>query len=334
MPAFATHEIFGQEGLEGILPEELFKAVEKHKAVFRIGCQGPDIFLYNPFFLLGKKQVNLGRRMHETRTGRFFQVYLQELLKVRDREKLEIGISYFLGFLSHYSLDCGLHPYIYGKSGYQEGKADSGVNTMPQHHRLEAVMDKLMLMAKRECMPSSYYPEKRIQICGQELLALAEIMSTTLQRVYRVFVKPRHIRMSYWWMKKVMKQVYDHTGRQKQQVCRFESLVWHRPVIGNMIVSDQLQDTWDVMNQRGEEWQSPWETDWTFDSSAWELYDNAIERYQIYVQAVQPVLSGMLKRMALLEKRQSRAAYVGDILQKWIPGCVSQLGNKNYHTGL
>lgn len=356
MPAFATHEIFGEEGLEGILSVELTQAVSKHKAVFRTGCQGPDLFFYNPFLLAGKKEINLGSRMHETKMNRFFQVYLEELLRLKKRFDLETGISYFMGFLSHYSLDCELHPYIYSRIGYVAGEKDtssrictwnrektgkfaagvkhSAGRTLPAHHRLEAVMDMQMLMTKRECMPSAYYPEKRIRISKQELGVIAGIMSRTLQKVYYVLIKPEHVRASYWCMKTVVKQVYDHSGQKKDKVCRFEAAVWHRPVIGNMMVNDHLENEMDAMNQNGSIWANPWDKEKSFDASVWELYDNAGERYQGYTKAIEPVLAGMLKRMLLLEKKQSRAEYVAAALSEQIPKTSKALGNRNYHSGL
>lgn len=335
MPAFATHEIFGEDGIEGVLTSELGKAVSRHRTVFYVGCQGPDIFFYNPFLSGGRKEVNLGSRMHETRINCFFQRYLEELLQIRDRSELEIGISYFLGFLSHYSLDAELHPYIYSRIGYvADGEASSGT-TLPLHHRMEAVMDMHMLMMKKECMPSAYYPEKRIKISKQELAVVAGILSRTLQKVYHVLVKPRHVRESYRWMRVVMKCVYDHSGQKGgEKTCCDKSPVRYLPVIRNMTVGDYLKDDMDVMNRKTVLWRNPWERDKPCSESVWELYDNAQERYQGYLQHIEPVLMGMIKRMLLLEKRQSRAEYVREALAAQIPETVKALENRNYHSGM
>lgn len=331
MPAFATHEIFGEDGMEGSLSSELTGAVVGRRTVFCMGCQGPDIFFYNPFLSAGRREVNLGSRMHETRMNRFFQVYLEELLRVRERQELEIGISYFLGFLSHYTLDTELHPYIYSRIGYVVEEASTG-STLPLHHRLEAVMDMKMLMVKRECMPSTYYPEKRVKISKQELEVIARLLSRAVQRVYGVLIKPRHVRESYRWMRVVIKQVYDHSGYRKSGSCRRKPPVCYVPVVGNMTVSDFLEDTLDVMNRRGTSWSNPWDKDKPSDESVWELYDNALERFQNYGQDIEPLLLGMFKRITLLEKKQSRAECVREALAAKIPEVVKGLENRNYHS--
>ncbi len=333
MPAFATHEIFGEEACELFLEKEIKQAVEKHKGVFRAGCQGPDIFFYNPFMGMKGKEFNLGSRMHETKMNAFFKVYLEELLKIRERFELETGISYFLGFLCHYSLDAQMHPYIYSRCGYDAARPEEGKKLLPAHQRMEAVIDKQMLMIKRDCMPSAYYPEKRIQITRKELAVIAEIMSSTLTRVYRLHVKPENIKASYWSMKTAMKQVYDHSGKKSQKISRFENMVLRKDLIGNMVVNDDLQDDMDVMNQKNTPWKHPWEQGESYCTHVWQMYDDGLEDFQKYAEGVKPMLTGLLQRIMLIEKQQSRAERVTDALREQIPKSAKVIGNKSYHSG-
>ena len=178
MPAFATHEIFGEEALEET-GGRLSELVHKHKEVFRLGCQGPDLFFFNPFMKHVHHKVNLGSRLHTSEVNRFFEVYMEELLALSGKQGLEIGISYFLGFISHYTLDTQMHPYIFAKSGYHPEEPDASRKAFPAHQRLEAVIDRKMLMAKKGIMPSGYYPEKRIRLSEAELCVVARLMSRT-----------------------------------------------------------------------------------------------------------------------------------------------------------
>lgn len=95
MPAFAAHEIFGEEALQET-KGKLNEVVAKHPEVFRLGCQGPDLFFFNPFMKLVHRKVDLGSRLHTSQINRFFEVFLDELLKLSNKQGLEIGISYFL----------------------------------------------------------------------------------------------------------------------------------------------------------------------------------------------------------------------------------------------
>lgn len=333
MPAFATHEIFGEEGYWNLSSEELSQAVANHRNVFHIGCQGPDLFFYNPFMAGGIWEKNLGIRMHETKVNQFFRAYMEALLQLKQSWELETGISYFLGFLSHYSLDAEMHPYIYSKAGYVVGQKGSGARTLSAHQRLEAVVDRQLLMVKRDCMPSAYYPEKKIKISRQELGVIARLLSFSLKQVYHIGVKPENVKASYWCMRTVMRQVYDHSGKRRDKVRQFESAVYRHPLISNMIVSDNLEDEQDAMNQSREVWQHPWEQDKSFDRDIWEMYDDALERYQEYVEAIRPLLTGMIQRTILIEKQKSRAEWVADALREQIPKSVRNLENRNYHSG-
>lgn len=334
MPAFATHEIFGEEGLEELASMEGLQAVIRHRNVFRAGCQGPDIFLYNPFMLSGRKELNLGSRMHETGANRFFRLYLEELLCEKTRFELETAVSYLLGFLAHYSLDVEMHPYIYSRIGFRDGKPKDGDKNLAMHQRLEAVIDKKMLMAKREMMPSAYHPERMIKISRQELQVIAEIMSKVLSKTYHIQVRPENIRASYWCMQQVMFHIYDHSGRKRDRICLLENKILRGSHMGNLMVSDQLEDSCDVMNQTGQAWEHPWVSGMYLHSSIWELYDNALERYMDYTTGLEHVLTGVFQRMSLIEKKRSRAENVRTALEELIPKAAEGLEDRNYHSGL
>lgn len=334
MPAFATHEIFGEEGLEGVESMEQLQAVVRHRNAFRAGCQGPDVFLFNPFMLNSRKELNLGSRMHETRVNRFFRIYLEELLTEETRFGLETAVSYLLGFVAHYSLDSELHPYIYSLIGFRGGQPENGDKKLGFHQRLEAVIDKKMLMTKREIMPSAYHPEKMTKLSGQELQVIADIMARTLSKTYHIQVRPENFRASYWCMQRVMSVLYDHSGRKRRRVCLLEDRILRAAYLSNLMVSDQLEDEWDVMNLKGQAWEHPWWSGQYFHSSVWELYDNALERYAEYTASLENVLSGMFQRMTLLEKRRSRAENVRNALEELIPKAAEALEDRNYHSGL
>lgn len=332
MPAFAAHEIFGEEALAET-GGKLIEIVHRHKAVFRLGCQGPDLFFFNPFMRCAHRKVDLGKRLHTSEINRFFETYMEELLALNNRQGLEIGISYFLGFISHYTLDTQLHPYIFARTGYQEGIKDSAKKSFPAHQRLEAVIDQKMLMVKKSVMPSRYYPERRIKLTENELSVIARLMSKTLQRIYHMMIFDENIKASYRCMHSVLRLVYDHTGRRRQQVRRFESGVLGRPVIANMVVADQLPDRGDAMNVKGREWTSPWNPEEVSRDSVWEMYDVALERYQEYYDQVEPLLGGLLQRMKFVEQHKSRAGNAKQFLKDRISKAATGLENRDYHTG-
>ncbi|MCD7824952.1 MAG: hypothetical protein LUH14_03200, partial [Clostridiaceae bacterium] len=81
MAAFATHIIFGQDVLAELDDSLLYSMIHRHQGVFAVGCQGPDLFLYNGAMLLSRYQKNLGSRMHNEGTNRYFAYLLQAVLE-------------------------------------------------------------------------------------------------------------------------------------------------------------------------------------------------------------------------------------------------------------
>ena len=71
MPSVYAHYSFGSKVLD-ILPRETQKLINRHKNLYLIGLQGPDIlFYYKPF---GKNQINgYGGDMHDRPGSEFFR---------------------------------------------------------------------------------------------------------------------------------------------------------------------------------------------------------------------------------------------------------------------
>ena len=81
MGGFATHAIFGKEVLEEISDEMLASVIRKHPGIFGIGCQGPDLFLYNIPMLLQKHKLIIYLLYFYNIYYKSFFFYTKELLK-------------------------------------------------------------------------------------------------------------------------------------------------------------------------------------------------------------------------------------------------------------
>ena len=73
MADFLTHILMSDDVLERIESRRVLEGIQKHRALYRLGAQGPDpLFFYNLFPGGGKGQLNeLGHTMHRQRTGIF-----------------------------------------------------------------------------------------------------------------------------------------------------------------------------------------------------------------------------------------------------------------------
>ena len=118
MGAFASHIIFGWEGKKKWQECGMLSVCRKHQGIFEMGCQGPDLFLYNPAMLFSTYDKNLGERMHVEKCGRFMACLADVIRQQEEKEAVEVGLSYLMGLLAHYTLDTSLHPYVYARTGY------------------------------------------------------------------------------------------------------------------------------------------------------------------------------------------------------------------------
>ena len=107
MPSQLLHSLFGEDLY--LKKCELFEdLINKHREVFTLGCQGPDIFYHSQ----GRKPVGLyyGTLLHRRAYGDFSTLLLKHSL---GNDQLT---AYSLGFLTHAILDRHCHPYIVYKS--------------------------------------------------------------------------------------------------------------------------------------------------------------------------------------------------------------------------
>ena len=76
MPGFTTHYLFGVQMYHQLSDYKIKTLIKKNLGPYRFGLQGPDLFFYNPFHILGSEERNIGKLMHETNVNKFFRNYL------------------------------------------------------------------------------------------------------------------------------------------------------------------------------------------------------------------------------------------------------------------
>lgn len=104
MASLFTHYFFAQRILP-TLPEEAREIIAAYPDHYALGVQGPDIF----FYYLTSKKHEVGGKIHAKPLADFLE---------RNRDWIDKGPAlsptwaYFFGFLTHFSLDATVHPYI------------------------------------------------------------------------------------------------------------------------------------------------------------------------------------------------------------------------------
>lgn len=103
MPDVVVHSVFGRD-VKSALPESIREKLVSDPYTFALF--GPDVwFMYQPW----KLREGRGRVMHTMKPGAF-------LMALADRARVsavpDALFSYLAGFLCHYALDSGVHPYV------------------------------------------------------------------------------------------------------------------------------------------------------------------------------------------------------------------------------
>ena len=151
MPDVTVHAVFGREVRAGLSSE----IAEKIREIpYTFALFGPDIwFMYQPW----KRREGRGRRMHTTRTGQFLMSLARRAKTSPHPEEL---FSYLAGFLCHYALDTGTHPYIIYIT---EKKTKIPRGHMSFEHSLDRLeLERAGVWGQKHPITEFYFPKLRL----------------------------------------------------------------------------------------------------------------------------------------------------------------------------
>lgn len=136
MPALYTHYLF-TSSLVDKLPYQLN---DKQCKLYVIGAQGSDpLYFYGQVFSrYNKKGVNnLANKLHHQDPYSFLNFYIEQANK--EEELKDDLYAYLYGYISHYTLDRNIHPYVF---------YHSGTKGLYDHQVFEANLDLCLLINK------------------------------------------------------------------------------------------------------------------------------------------------------------------------------------------
>jgi hypothetical protein len=127
MPAYFVHRIAGEKVLREL------KTAALDENMFVPGLQGADLFFFYKYKRPFKRQSvsKFASILHRQKTKEFFRRSMLYIKEYAGPEK-EALVSYFCGYIVHYCVDKGLHPFVFGR-----------VTGMPKHNGLEFTLDAL-----------------------------------------------------------------------------------------------------------------------------------------------------------------------------------------------
>ncbi|RDU23963.1 zinc dependent phospholipase C family protein [Anaerosacchariphilus polymeriproducens] len=316
MPGFIMHYLYGIKCVKEFQAQYLEKDIEKHKGVFALGTQGPDLFFYHfPSKFLYEQ--NPGSIMHKEESGRFFLNFIRNI-DIMSGEKKETAIAYLCGFLAHYSLDQYCHPYVYARTGYHGNEK----GYLGRHIAFETQMDIEILKRLTGNKPSAFSQVKVIKMNLYEKKVVGDLLYKTLIQTYsnkkiHYLTALSAVYMFGW----ALRVIQDKNCWKKPLVGKIEKKFYGYETISAHIMNDKVDDSKlnqnDVLNLQKNKWQHPWDDSLVSDESVIELWNKSKNFYEKLMKPLEEYF---------FSSKESDNSYLLNTL-------LERIGNKSYHTG-
>ncbi|MTI67705.1 MAG: zinc dependent phospholipase C family protein [Firmicutes bacterium] len=279
MPDLLTHTLFGEDILKKV-NDSLSTIIKENRALFNLGCQGPDIFFYNDYlpWIKKKRGPKLGALMHNEKTAKFILEAINYLnLNVNNKEDYNKLLSYIIGFISHFELDRIAHPYIVYYTGIYDKYDKNTFQYKGNHKRLELIIDFLLLKDKKNKIATKT-PLYKIINGGDNLANIISLFFiSTFNKVYLTNIDKSLINDSYKDMKKVLKILYDPYGFKKTLLNVVDIATNNKFDYSNLTYPRSIKDNLDYLNINKNKWNHPCYKNEVYEYSFYELYDIALE---------------------------------------------------------
>ncbi len=299
MPGFTTHYIMGMKAYNDMPSNQLKHIIAKHRWLYQLGLQGPDIFFYNLPILRHRDFRNVGSYMHEQHVKDFFIVYSQEISKLTSRQQREQALAYFCGYICHYICDSICHPFIYGRIQYDAGKP--GLKHHSLHAGLESKIDALLLRKYKKKGPTQFNQAATICLNGQEIQFVSRLLSSCINQTYYPITYENNF------------QVTPRMIHRSILALRFGCRAI--PSISRKILP-KVDHPREVLNLDHQTWTNPWNRQMASSASFMDLFHLALGKCStVYYLVNQAITMDTTKPLDL-------------------SSAIEELGDYSYHSGL
>ncbi len=319
MPGFTTHYLFGVNNFRHLQRKSacgaLVQSIGRHKTVFQLGLQGPDIFFYHLSSQVRKDRP--GSIAHTSRTGDFLSCLIEspELFWAGDEK--EIAQSYVSGFIGHYILDTQMHPYVYYMTGSGDALKKKGYAS---HIALESDIDAALLMRYAKCLPSQFPSGKTISFDSHTRAIVADILYFVYHNIFpELELRKPFLSRAILSMQIGARLIYNPHNYKRHLFGMAEQIIFGHPVISPVIPSDHLTSSEDPLNLQHKKWHNPWAENSCSDSSVPQMIKKASSRY--------------MEALGLLNSLYTADAFTeeSDVLKEKLKLLI---GQQSFHTGL
>ncbi len=311
MPGLITHYICGDICINKIEDDNIRRILKKHRQIYNIGTQGPDMFFYYLPCLVRKNWLELGNRLHKTNVRAYMDAMISAMYAL-DKEKRESVASYLAGYLTHYALDCHTHPYIYYKAGFKtEGDRTHRLKYSVNHRNFETGIDVLMLKLISSEKPSDKRLWELLHVTSGEVRDTAEVISRALKDVYDVNMSRKHVYNAMFYMFTTNRILQSRGGKRKRLMEFIESFTFKEHVVSSLIHKQLVDDGVDYLNIKKSPWHYPWDNKNPQTHSFTEMFEKSVEESLSLITAEFAFLNGELSKDELMDMIGNRSLASG-----------------------
>jgi hypothetical protein len=240
-----------------------------------IGAQGPDIFFFHRSapLMIGKSRRKVGSALHRAKMGEILDAFADYCSFSPD---IDIAKSYMYGFILHYVLDRGCHPYVYAMQA-KLLEQNKHIYKHSAHNVVELSIDTYMLSTKmRLSSPTDFDSSATISTDPRITEEVSHLLSFVIPRVTSKVVSEEEVVQAIKDTKACQKILRDKTGiisgLSKSLEFIFGPITKYYK-ISAMIKPKDLEIAKKYVNIEKEIWASPFEPQKQRNESFEELYN-------------------------------------------------------------
>lgn len=310
MPGYDTHYVFGVHSYRRMPDSDIKLSISKEKSAYTLGLLGPDIFFYYATEIVAARK-NIGSLMHTTKTDTFYK-YALEYTETLHGKARDIAVAYVSGFLSHYVLDCLVHPYVYWMTDYLNRSRDY----LQKHFSLETDIDIILLKNYLGVSPREFMKNSQVELSEYQKDVISDLLHYTIRRTYaNSRITKKGIRMAIVSLQKEHKMLKLFSTKMKNAIGTIEYAFVGQRYIAPLIPGGNETKNADPLNLNHVIWFNPWNTSISSTESIPDLLNHARERY--------------LMIMFLLDNY-----FCSTNKSKTMNLLMKSIGSKSYHSGL
>ncbi|MEN8905825.1 MAG: zinc dependent phospholipase C family protein [Clostridiales bacterium] len=310
MPSMLTHYLCGKK-INTILSQNLkYLLLNKYEKVYNLGTLGPDIlFFHNQW--PWKKDTSLSKVadiIHSEKVNLFFKNMLTLIMDSKEKNLL---LAYFMGFCSHYVLDCTTHPYIFYFSGFNEdGVLDAHYTNL--HREFETNIDFCISKEIENKTPYDLNSTEIFDILLLEQKLISELLAEAINKTYKKSLNADIIFAAIDDFKKITDYLRDKNGFKHKFLIFTENILKIKSKPSSIIYPLELDNNNDYLNISKNTWYMPWDNSTPHNESFIDIFEESVEKSIDYLKSIMEFNSKIISLENLLKK----------------------LGNLSYSTGI